>query len=259
MTTVATISDLHGTLPVLPDIQVDVLVLAGDICPDYAPRTPQGVYQQSRWLNTEFRRWLEPIAEQGVEIVATWGNHDYLGEAREYQPLFADLPWNLLVDEDVRLECGLHVWGTPWTPRLPYWAFYGTNNTLRLRAEAIPNGVDLLISHGPPFRYGDLVPAPPRDSLRARKYRQEGDEHVGDKTLNKAILRAQPKLTVCGHIHEARGSYMLNSHPVVNVSAVDERYNLYEKPWTVFEYTGQGFSRSTDYGAGRIRTDISDL
>lgn len=259
MTTIAAISDLHGELPALPDAQIDVLVLGGDLCPDYAPRTMQGIDRQAFWLDRALRGWLEAAAERDIEVVATWGNHDYLGEAREYQGLFDSLPWHLLVDDEVTLRCGLRVWGTPWTPRLPYWAFYGTDNMLRLRAEAIPEGVDLLISHGPPFRYGDLVPAPPRDSLRARKYRQEGDEHVGDPTLNEAILRARPKLTVCGHIHEARGSYMLGSYPVVNVSAVDERYALYKNPWTVFETTDQGFSSAAEHGAGRIRTDISWL
>jgi Icc-related predicted phosphoesterase len=42
----------------------------------------------------------------------------------------------------------------------------------------------------------------------------------------------QPDVTICGHIHEARGRHKLDGeHLVLNVAAVDAEYNLVEDPW----------------------------
>lgn len=223
---IACIADLHGELPA-PPRDADLIVIAGDVCPDFSRAKDVNIGQQRRWLNSHFRRWIEDL---DTEVVAVWGNHDYIGERPHDIP---KLPWTLLKDETIETQ-GLRIHGTPWVPRLPYWAFYGTGETLRRRADLIPRGLDILVSHGPPFGVGDLVPAPRTENRRV-KYNQFGDENVGDPTLNAAIAQQKPWLTVCGHIHEARGIYELAGQKVANVAAVDELYRLRDDPWLIVD------------------------
>lgn len=228
---IAVTSDLHGQL-VDPPSDADLVVLGGDICPDYTLNKTLSVAGQADWLNESFRPWLEMTAANGGEVVAVWGNHDYIGEAGEWKSLIESLPWTVLKDDVYVHESGYKIWGTPWVPRLQRWAFYGTPETLKRRADLIPEGLDMLVSHGPPHRVGDLVPAP-KSQARIDKYHQYSDEFVGDPTLNDAIKRARPEITVCGHIHEARGVYAYDGSIVANVAAVDEFYVMREQPWLI--------------------------
>lgn len=180
------------------------------------------------------------------EVVATWGNHDFVGEHDELVP--PDLPWTLLVDEETTVS-GLRIHGTPWVPNLPRWAFNAREEGLQARADLIPAGLDILMSHGPPQGIGDFIPG-------GSKYGNIGETNVGDLSLNDAIKRARPRFVVCGHIHEARGLYhvpfprepsILDNHIkpkdiiapsfdgeciVMNVAAVDGLYDLYEYPFS---------------------------
>jgi Icc-related predicted phosphoesterase len=256
MMNVYAISDMHGNLPDVPR-DADLIVLGGDICPDFRPygrRTDslvdQGGTQQAQWLGTVFREWIDSFS---CPVVATWGNHDFVGERSFLDP---GLRWRMLRDQRVdlrwpRLSAAadgfvdvratkpppsdtfeyneISVYGTPWVPGLPYWAFYGRPAALQARAEAIPEGLDILITHGPPHRVGDFIPT---SDKQRNKYGNYGGMHVGDPTLNEAIERARPRVVICGHIHEARGSYYLDGIPVYNCAAVDHNYVLHDEPWT---------------------------
>lgn len=223
------IADLHGNLPEIPRDATAVL-LAGDVCPDFDNAVEQ---RQRHWLDTELRIWLFDAAERDIEVVATPGNHDYVFEHPFLVP--SDLFWTLLVDQEHALRSGHRVWGTPWVPNLQRWAFYGDERRLRMRADLIPAGLDVLMTHGPPLRYGDFIPTSPR---QVEKYGNHHGEHVGDNSLNRAIRRTAPKVTICGHIHEARGSYQMPDdethtkwHQIENAAAVDATYDLVPDPW----------------------------
>jgi Icc-related predicted phosphoesterase len=231
------IADLHGNLPEPPD-DAEALLIAGDICPDFRPRrsnhwdfVDKGGVAQAHWLESYFKVWLQ---EHEVPTAYIWGNHDFVGEKKFLIP--KNMPGWRLQDDQITLhrsdsEQTLKIWGTPWVPNLEYWAFYGHPQALQTRANRIPGGLDVLMTHGPPVNAGDFIPA-------GSKYGNYGGEHVGDPTLNAAILRARPKVVICGHIHEARGAYVVSEAfedggvPVYNVSAVDENYVLHEQPWT---------------------------
>lgn len=220
MPIVYAISDLHGQLP-QPPSNAEVLLIAGDICPDF-PRV-DNVTAQSAWLDTTFRAWLGSL--DGVDVVACWGNHDYVGEHPKLVPA---LPWTLLQDTETDVQ-GVRVFGTPWVPNLPRWAFYGSDAALQARADMIPEGLDVLMSHGPPHGFGDFVPY---NQKYADKYGTplEG-EHVGDKALLEAIGRTEPKVTICGHIHEAVGWHRYYGNSIWNCAAVNERYELRALPF----------------------------
>jgi Icc-related predicted phosphoesterase len=218
-------ADLHGHLPEVPD-DAEVLFLVGDICPDFAPSkrnhadiVDKGGQRQRAWLDGEFRAWLTPLADRGVQVVATWGNHDFVGEKPFLVP---DLPWTLLIDGETTVK-GLRVWGTPWVPTLSGWAFYQNMTGLHDRANRIPEGIDVLLTHGPPYGAGDRLP---NHSMSLNP-----EQRVGDEALVGAIERVRPKVVLCGHIHEDRGMHVCADVPVYNVAAVNIFYDLHRDPY----------------------------
>lgn len=222
--TIYAAADLHGQLPDVPE-DCDVLLLAGDICPDFADRTG---FQQAGWLDATFRSWIRPLvlSPRRIKVIAIWGNHDFVGEHPGLIP--DDLPWTLLQDSEATVN-GLRIYGTPWVPGLPYWAFFANERALEARAEAIPAGLDILMTHGPPYGAGDLVPWTPK---YATKYGTPPEgERVGDYALRAAIKDVRPKHVLCGHIHEDRGQHSVAGVPVTNVAAVDERYRMHQQPF----------------------------
>lgn len=201
--TLTCISDLHGHLPAgLP--AADVLVIAGDICPDGS------VDQQCSWLSRRFRPWLD--SQPFTVTVATWGNHDWIGTRPERVP--KDIHWNLLVDSGFSWG-GLNFWGTPWQPAFCDWAFNATDAELWAKAALIPGETDVLVSHGPPRYWGDKV-----DGVS-----------VGSIPLAAKLSREWIHLTVCGHIHEGYGVEPVGlSGYVVNASLLDGFYEPVNKP-----------------------------
>lgn len=244
MPRVAAVSDLHGRLPRdlggypnVPDC--DVLVIAGDICPDFhgagsnRPQRPgstalQHVYDkgeaaQTNWLNTTFREWLMDVRRLGIHnIVSIAGNHDFVFE-RKVEP--KDLPWTYLWDSETAVE-GLRFYGVPWCPKLSRWAFYGDERRLRLAYDAVPQGMDVLISHSPPKGFGDRIP--PHSKFNP-------DDHaifVGTEVLTNRLPQKLPRAVVCGHIHEGRGRYEYGNGEttIYNVAYLNEEYEPYPGP-----------------------------
>lgn len=215
---VIALADQHGLLPEIPEC--DLLILGGDLAPDlpitprsgvgYAAGVKAGATRQLDWIATDFKQWLEEIPAK--KVVAIAGNHDF---GMEYPWAHRDLDqlrWTYLRDSETYID-GLHIYGTPWVPFLEHWAFYASDEALRHRAAAIPEGLDILITHGPPYGYRDVV--------------ERG--HVGDVPLTARLRELSaagmaPEVVVCGHIHEGFGVEYLDDIPIVNAAFVNERY-----------------------------------
>jgi Icc-related predicted phosphoesterase len=109
------------------------------------------------------------------------------------------------------------VYGSPWQPEFFEWAFNLTEPQLEQKWALIPPHAQVLVLHGPPYGYGDLVPAGAR-----------GPGHrAGSPSLLRRIEQVRPRLAVFGHIHEGRGRWVLEGQPPVtlaNVTVVDAHY-----------------------------------
>ncbi|KAK2591587.1 hypothetical protein QQS21_010715 [Conoideocrella luteorostrata] len=108
------------------------------------------------------------------------------------------------------------VFGSPYSPRHGHWAFYydapvDPSNDAQLTKiwDRIPQHTDLVVTHTPPRTLCDAT-----DEQRAS----------GCEALRRALWRVQPRLAVCGHIHDGRGAAR------VTWDTVSENGTYAEKP-----------------------------
>jgi len=214
------ISDLHGHFPKLEG--GDLLIIAGDL-------TATDTVQES----ISFQIWLHDQNYKKKILIA--GNHDnriagfpFSAMSRHYQ----EMGETYLCDSGTEFE-GFKIWGSPWTTQFP-----GINpkccaftrpfmSSLQDRWELIPDDVDILITHTPPYSILDKVAT-------------EFGASVGDQDLLKELdSRIKPKLHVFGHIHENGGKQMIfkrlgygieNNTICVNASIVNEYYKPVNDP-----------------------------
>lgn len=198
----------------------DLLLVAGDICPDQL-RDSVAAYRpdlQRAWFDRMIRPWVATVP--ATHRILTWGNHDWCGQACDFSQdgprQASSRTMQIVVDEVTVVRVGdrdLRVFASPWSLAFGDWAFMKSPAELAALYAGIPLGIDVLVSHQPPFGYGDVV------------HDHEGrPEHVGSPQLLAAIERLRPRLVVCGHIHGGHGRYEHLGIPIYNVSVVNERY-----------------------------------
>ena len=136
----------------------------------------------------DFNLWLGSLPHKYKIFVP--GNHDFLFEEDLDQARKLLSSATLLIDEEVTIE-GLRIYGTPWVPQFGFWAFMRPDMRLTQFFDKIPDDLDILISHGPPFGILD----------------NGGFGFSGSMTLMKAVYRAQPEFHLFGHIHEGYGKH----------------------------------------------------
>lgn len=118
-----------------------------------------------------------------------------------------------------KIQRKLRIWGSPVTPWFLDWAF-NRGRTLEESAiknikhiwehwKLIPEGIDILVTHGPPYGILDNTPR---------------GEKVGCQLLMQKILDIKPKYHAFGHIHCEYGERYFNGTKFINASICDERY-----------------------------------
>lgn len=188
MPRIVAIADTHNRHAQLQLPGGDVLIHAGDMTGRGTPRELESV---ADWLRAQPHRHKVVIA----------GNHDFALQRQpaEARALFHGL--HLLEDAEVTVE-GLRIWGSPWQPWFHDWAFnLRRGPEIDAKWQLIPAGVDVLVTHGPPHGYGDIV------------YR---GERVGCEDLTRQLDRVKPRLHLFGHIHEDKGEWQRGPTRIVN-------------------------------------------
>jgi len=135
-----------------------------------------------------FIDWFAALQIPNKVFVA--GNHDTSVEkglvSRE---LMTSRGITYLQDEEATFG-GLRIWGAPWTPTYGDWSFMRGRHKMHSIWSSIPEGIDILATHGPP--YGIL------DATYSQNNRVE---LCGDVSLMKRVQELQPQLVCFGHIH----------------------------------------------------------
>jgi len=200
---VVCVSDMHESFPEeLPD--GDLLIDAGDM-------THLGTEEAL----TRYNEWLGRQPHAHKVVIA--GNHDFLFETEPDRA--RDIITNGIYLENNGVEIdGLYLWGSPYTPYYGGWAFNVRRERMHEHWRLIPNDVDILITHGPPYGILDKV----RDG-----------KHVGDQALLHHIKRIKPLLHVFGHIHEGHGRTSRAGVEFVNAAIHSDRYQPVNRPTVV--------------------------
>lgn len=187
---IVAMADTHGFHARLDVPDGDLLIHAGDL-------TQRGTLAQVQ----EVADWLRSLPHRNKVIIA--GNHDFAFQRSpaEARALFAGLTY--LEDEEVTLD-GVRIYGSPWQPWFHDWAFnLRRGPAIDQKWQLIPEGLDVLVTHGPPMGYGDRV--------------FFGDR-VGCEDLTRHLARTKPRFHLFGHIHEDRGEWQLGPTRICNVT-----------------------------------------
>ena len=205
---IVVIADTHGLHDQVPVPDGDMLIVAGDF-------TNTGKSTQV----AKAAVWLGSLPHKHKIAVA--GNHDFYFEREPAHAaaLLAEHGITYLQDTGVNVD-GLRIYGSPWQPAFMNWAFNVPRGRLGRYWEQIPSGLDILITHGPPF--GVLDQSVPGKS-----------DHVGCEELLAAVGTTKPRAHVFGHIHGSYGTTKNEHTTFYNASLADERYEIVNQAWVI--------------------------
>jgi predicted phosphohydrolase len=202
------ISDTHSHHHELTLPAGDTIIHAGDI-------SEMGTISEVK----DFLEWFAALDFKHKIFIG--GNHDiYLDE---FAPDFsAMLPPEVtyLRNNGCTIE-GIKCWGSPVSPDLIGWAFGKYRSEMAAHWRYMPEEIDILITHTPP--YGILDQSSSRVSL--------GCPHLLTK-----VQQIQPKYHIFGHIHAGYGEMMIEDTVFINASIMDTYRGPVNFP-LVFDYS----------------------
>jgi Icc-related predicted phosphoesterase len=172
--------------------------------------------------------WLRKQPHKHKVFVA--GNHDWMFQRNRTMALQllnngiigdGNGKISYLEDSGVTIE-GLHIYGSPWQPTFFDWAFnLDRGAAIKHKWNLIPEGLDVLITHGPPLGIHD------------QSFPHLGSEHLGCEDLMAAVERAKPKMHVFGHIHGGYGKTQYENTLFINAAICNESYKPVNAPIVV--------------------------
>ena len=214
---IVAISDTHNYHRELNIPEADLLIHAGDI-------TKNGELS----VIADFAGWLKnlPISKS----IVIFGNHELGFESGPNRntaiKLIEDAGATYLEDSGIEID-GTKIWGSPVQPFFYNWEFNRhRGKEIDVHWQKIPNDINVLITHGPP--YGILDQAP----RSAFSYENVGCKDLSNKIKQLSALKAH----IFGHIHNSYSftPQIVNGVKYINASSCNERYKAVNPP-VVFE------------------------
>lgn len=224
------ISDTHNKHSLLHNFiseqkDIDILIHSGDGSNTKEP------YQNNNELR-DCLEWLSSLKWIKHKIYVP-GNHDTSFErGLVKREDFKDITF--LNNEETIIRYGflkhkkLKIYGSPVTPSFgTNWAYNCKRGKIDKYWQKIPNDVDFLITHGPPYNI--------LDSTIDRDHKIQ---NVGCKNLLTRVLEKQPKYHIFGHVHDEFG---FNNHGIrtigikckttfINASIVNLKHQVVNDP-----------------------------
>lgn len=201
-------SDLHGKILEVQIPKCDVLVVAGDL----------SMNGNAWWFLNFFVPVIKSRKSQFDKCIVVFGNHDdkiELGDIyKEGIPDYIEI----LFGTGIKYK-GKKFFGNPYcksSPEIIDSLFNREEEVLKGIYNEIPEDTDVLITHQPPYGYGDTV--------KNQSY------HLGSESLMDRIRVVKPKVHIFGHIHTGKKYEENNGTKFYNVSVLDEYYNVAYKP-----------------------------
>lgn len=200
-------SDIHEQWASLDIPKGDVLIVAGDVC------------ERSDGSFAAADHWFASISSRFRRAIYVPGNHDagILLQPRKYKAIAPNLLAAMLIDETIKVE-GIRLHGMPW------------ESPGRRGSEAlIPNALDVLVTHEPPYGILDWSP-------------KSKDVRLGNTALRKHVKAVKPRVHIFGHCHMAHGHEQAGATTFFNVAicgAPHQYYRAYH-PVTVIDIEAQG-------------------
>jgi Icc-related predicted phosphoesterase len=171
------ISDIHTHhYELIPPKNIDGIIVAGDWT------TTQGIGQNYNEA-IDFFEWLHGIKVEYKLVVP--GNHDtsWYNFMRNSNP-YPDIE---VLDFGITWFGKTSIATMAHTPTFGYgWAYNESSKKLEQRCNAIPDHVDILVTHGPPYGILDMT----------------NGKHVGCKHLLRRIKEIKPNVHIFGHLHD---------------------------------------------------------
>ena len=188
------VSDTHDQQAYMPNAlpKADILIHAGDF-------TCSGCRAEVQ----AFQQWTQQLLDNDTvkEVVFVAGNHDVSLELKakipaarraqqELKRCLVERPHTHYLEDESSTVMGVNFYGSPWTTRCGRdWGFQSldTDDPGRMppgekclgeKFAAIPKGIDVLVTHQPPFGQGD------NDTFK----------RIGSVMLKQAIERSRPAL-----------------------------------------------------------------
>jgi Icc-related predicted phosphoesterase len=213
------ISDTHGNHRSITLPDGDVLIHCGDFC------------KYGRMGEVEdFVEWLTEQPHKHIIVVP--GNHDKPAEQLPIRcrQAFENENINFLINQEVVIE-SVKFWGSPVTPTFFNWHFMKNRGDHISKVWAqIPDDVDVLITHGPSYGHGDLVPP-----YRGGRPKVAGCLDLLNRLReikNKTCFK-YPRVHCFGHIHAGHGATQsdeFGSMTFINASICTEQYQPTNDP-----------------------------
>lgn len=192
------VSDLHQQWITPPE--GDILFICGD-------STWQGTAKEVH----NFKDWLNEQRSRYKHRVFVAGNHDFNCEF--WGPTLAEETDSIYLEDSGCELMGLKIYGSPITPTFGQWHFMkDRGDDIRKTWDKIPEGLSILLTHGPPFGILDWAP--------------RSKESVGCWDLLDIVKKRKPQVHCFGHLH-FDGGKTLDRFGIkfINAAVCNEEYS----------------------------------